>query len=139
MWLTGSRCASDPTRRDVLRSRDTCDIGVTCDEIEEETRRATSERSDGWRAMVVGSLLGPQIADAASREDPRVERDQVRARQADVAANLNADKASIGEIHNALSTLQANVETQERGLQRAQDAVVRPSSARTAPTPPSRS
>src|SRR4029079_9049808 len=37
--------------------------------------------------------------------------------------NLNADKASIGQINSALRTLQANVAAQERGLQRAQDAV----------------
>src|SRR6188472_1876849 len=73
--------------------------------------------------MVVASFLGPHIADAASRQDPRAEREQVRARQAEVATNLNADKASMGEIRDALNTLQANVEAQERGLRRAQDAV----------------
>ena len=84
-------------------------------------RRATVVTAGA--TMVVASFLGPHIADAASRQDPRAEREQVRARQAEVAANLNADKASMGEIRDALNTLQANVEAQERGLRRAQDAV----------------
>ena len=74
--------------------------------------------------LAVATLLGPQIADAARAGDPRAEREQVRARQAQVAASLNADKASMSEIHGALKTLQANVEAQERGLRRAEDAVV---------------
>jgi len=84
-------------------------------------RRATVVTAGA--TMVVASLLGPHIAGAASRQDPRAEREQVRARQAQVASNLNADKASMSEIRDALNTLQANVEAQERGLQRAQDAV----------------
>lgn len=77
----------------------------------------------GAAALVVGSLVGPQLASAATRQDPRAEREQVRARQAQVAASLNADKASISQINGALATLQANVRAQEHGLRRAEDAV----------------
>ena len=63
-------------------------------------RRATVVTAGAM--MVVASVLGPHIADAASRQDPRAEREQVRARQAEVAANLNASNGVIHVIDQVL-------------------------------------
>ena len=70
------------------------------------------------------ALAGPQVAGSAPAKDPRAERERVRAEQADVAAQIDTNKASRREIEDALQALQANLDTQEAALARFAEEVL---------------
>jgi peptidoglycan hydrolase CwlO-like protein len=73
-------------------------------------------------AMAIG-ILGPDLASSAPKNDPRAEREQVRAEQAANAAQLDTSKASKAEIDEALQVITANLATQEAALTRTQEQV----------------
>ncbi|MCU1352669.1 MAG: hypothetical protein JWM05_1878, partial [Acidimicrobiales bacterium] len=72
-------------------------------------------------AVTIG-LLSPQLASASRSGDPRTELEKVRAQQANVASGVNASKATLAEIDQALQALDNNVSSQQRLLSDANQA-----------------
>ena len=72
--------------------------------------------------MTIG-ILGPDLASSAPKNDPRAQREQVRAEQAANAAKLDTTKATKGEIDEALQVITENLATQEAALARTQEQV----------------
>jgi hypothetical protein len=72
--------------------------------------------------MAIG-ILGPDLASSAPKNDPRAQREQVRAEQAANAAKLDTSKASKAEIDDALQVITENLATQEAALARTQEQV----------------
>jgi hypothetical protein len=72
--------------------------------------------------IAMGSIA-PQFAVSAPRNDPRAEREKVRAEKARVASQIDVNKASLGEVRDALRALDANVAAQESALARTQSEV----------------
>ncbi|MGN6695304.1 MAG: hypothetical protein ACTHN0_14100, partial [Aquihabitans sp.] len=72
--------------------------------------------------MTIG-ILGPDLASSAPKNDPRAQREQVRAEQAANAAKLDTSKASKAEIDDALQVITENLATQEAALARTQEQV----------------
>ena len=68
-------------------------------------------------------ILGPDLASSAPKNDPRAQREQVRAEQAANAAKLDTSKASKAEIDDAIQVLNENLATQEAALERTQAQV----------------
>lgn len=69
--------------------------------------------------LIIGGTAPPA---AAERHDPRRERERVRQRRAQLAAQIDALKAEDAEIERALEALNANVAYQEALLAEAQRA-----------------
>lgn len=72
--------------------------------------------------MTIG-ILGPDLASSAPKNDPRAQREQVRAEQAANAAKLDTSKASKAQLDEALQVLNENLATQEAALARTQEQV----------------
>jgi LAS superfamily LD-carboxypeptidase LdcB len=70
--------------------------------------------------VLVSLVVGPSSATARRAEDPKAERERVRAQQAEVASNLNVLKTDHAQLEEALRVLQENVTAQEN-LQREAD------------------
>ncbi len=71
------------------------------------------------------ALAAPQLASSAPSGNPRAERERVRAERAEVAAQIDTNKATRAELDAALRVLQDNLSTQEAALRRAEAAVAR--------------
>jgi peptidoglycan hydrolase CwlO-like protein len=88
-----------------------------------------------WRsALAVASLFGltvmlsgyGDVAGAQTKQvDPKTQRDEVRRRKAQVAAQLDLLKASDAELTEALETLDAHLRLEEAALQNAEAEVAR--------------
>src|SRR5688500_10667321 len=63
--------------------------------------------------LVAALALGLPSASARRSDDPRAEREQVRARQAQVASDLDVLKADQAKLEEALRLLNDNVTMQE--------------------------
>lgn len=72
--------------------------------------------------MTIG-FIGSDLASSAPKNDPRAQREQVRAEQAANAAKLDTNKASKAELDQALQVLNENLATQEAALERTQAQV----------------
>lgn len=68
-------------------------------------------------------LVGPDVADAGRTEDPRAERDRVRAERAEVASQVDVLRADRAEVDRALRELDANVRSRQAQLADAERAV----------------
>ena len=78
-----------------------------------------------WSAVVVGALVLAAGSPAVSRpagSDPRKEREEVRRKQAEVAAEVDTLKATGAEVDKALDVLAANVAAQGLALEDARRA-----------------
>ena len=67
--------------------------------------------------MTIG-FLGSDLASSAPKEDPRAQREKVRAEQAANASKLDTNKASKDQLDDALQVLNENLATQEAALER---------------------
>lgn len=72
--------------------------------------------------MTIG-ILGPDLASSAPKNDPRAQREKVRAEQAANAAKLDTSKATKAQLDDALQVITENLATQEAALQRTQEQV----------------
>ena len=74
--------------------------------------------------LVVAALLATQPVSAApSKSDPRKEREAIRKRRAEVAAQVDVTRAEDAKVERALKDLTADLATQEASLQSAEQAV----------------
>ena len=87
-------------------------------------RRTTLAGTILTTALVLGSLAGP-TAGSAPREDPRAERERVRAEQAEVARQIDASEATVAEIDEALAVLEENLAAEEAALSAVEDELAR--------------
>ncbi len=72
--------------------------------------------------MIIG-FVGSDLASSAPANDPRAQREKVRAEQAANAAKLDTNKASKAELDQALQVLGENLATQEAALDRTEAQV----------------
>lgn len=78
-------------------------------------RRTTLAGTILTTALVLGSLVGP-TAGSAPRQDPRAERERVRAEQAEVARRIDASEATVAEVDEAIAALDRNLAAEEAAL-----------------------
>jgi peptidoglycan hydrolase CwlO-like protein len=72
--------------------------------------------------IVLAALVTPTADSAPGAADPRKERQEARAKQAEVAADIDALRASDAELQASLSALEADVANQEARLADARKA-----------------
>lgn len=70
--------------------------------------------------MIAATTVAPGLASSAPTQDPRAERERVRAERAQVASQIDTSKASLAEIDAALRVLEENLATQEAALARTE-------------------
>jgi hypothetical protein len=74
-------------------------------------------------ALTFGLVSPTTTATSAPKNDPRAERERVRAEKAALATKIDTTKASLSEVQDALAAIDENLRTQQAALDRTEAEV----------------